>query len=127
MRRTANTQRKNCGGCDRRQHGATPKNNNLNKNEKNQKPNTVSPTPKAQHQEPKTKSPDGGSDGSNTTTAAASSASAFDHLIPHIRVPKEKYLIELFQYKELEKILGRPTYKKLLWLRKQLLLILHLQ
>ena len=62
----------------------------------------------------------GGGDGNDTTAAAAASASAFDHLIPHIRVPKEKDFIELFQYKELDKILGQPTYEKLLWLRKQL-------
>ena len=61
----------------------------------------------------------GGGGGDDTTTAAAG-ASAFDHLIPHIRVPKEKDLVELFQYKELDKILGQPTYEKLLWLRKQL-------
>ena len=55
-----------------------------------------------------------------STTVAAATASAFDTMIPHIRVAKEKDLIELFQYKELDKIVGRPNYKKLVWLRKQL-------
>ena len=33
---------------------------------------------------------------------------------------KEKDLIALWQYKELDSIVGRPTYEKLVWLRKQL-------
>ena len=74
-------------------------------------------TPDEEHRRGPGRPPMGGDDAGGATVRA----SALDLYLPKIREPKEKDLIALFEFEILDKIEGRPNYKKLKRLRTQLI------